>query len=93
MSSTFQLKIDPSTLPKLTSKGDNYAEWRSAWQIAFKYAKLWNVVEGMKPHPTAGVDKQEVWDDADTKAMVMLLLLVHSDLTFTITGAETASRA
>jgi hypothetical protein len=40
MASKFQFKFSPESLPKLTSRGDNYPEWRSAWQVAFRYAEL-----------------------------------------------------
>ncbi|PTB35696.1 hypothetical protein M441DRAFT_31599 [Trichoderma asperellum CBS 433.97] len=33
---TFTFKLDPSSLPQLTSRGDNYAKWKAAWTIAFR---------------------------------------------------------
>ena len=35
---SFSFKLDPTSLPKLSSRGENYTEWKSAWAIAFTYA-------------------------------------------------------
>jgi hypothetical protein len=57
MASKFQFKFSPESLPKLTSRGDNYPEWRSAWQIAFRYAELWPIVSGTTKRPDANDNK------------------------------------
>ncbi|UKZ95729.1 uncharacterized protein TrAFT101_010545 [Trichoderma asperellum] len=48
---TFTFKLDPSSLPQLTSRGDNYAKWKAAWTIAFRFAELWGIVENTNPRP------------------------------------------
>ncbi|UKZ67852.1 uncharacterized protein TrAtP1_009010 [Trichoderma atroviride] len=48
-SSNFNFKLDPACLPQLTSKGDNYSEWRTAWQIAYEWAELWDTIEEKPP--------------------------------------------
>jgi hypothetical protein len=101
MASTFQFKLDPSSLPKLSSRGENYAEWRSSWTVAFRYAGLWPIVSKKKARPTAANDTavvnlgqaQETWDQDDNKALVMLLSAVHNDLTMSITGCDTSPQA
>ena len=35
---SFSFKLDPTSLQKLSSRGENYTEWKSAWAIAFTYA-------------------------------------------------------
>lgn len=45
----FAFKLDPASLPQLSSRGDNYAKWRAAWTIAFRFAELWNVIDGKPP--------------------------------------------
>ncbi|EHK39849.1 uncharacterized protein TrAtP1_006618 [Trichoderma atroviride] len=47
--SNFNFKLDPACLPQLTSKGDNYSEWRPAWQIAYEWAELWETIEDKPP--------------------------------------------
>ena len=46
MTSTFTFKLDPASLPKLSSRGENFTEWKSAWTITFLYAGLWPIVSG-----------------------------------------------
>ena len=89
---SFNFKLDPSSLPKLSSRGDNFTEWRSAWTIALKYAGLWPVVSGKLPRPT-DTTEAAIWDEGDNKALVMILLSVHSDLTMTVATADTSPRA
>ncbi|KAL2395076.1 Retrovirus-related Pol polyprotein from transposon TNT 1-94 [Exophiala dermatitidis] len=83
-------KLDPASLPKLAPRGDNYSEWRPSWTLAFRYAKLWDVVSGKK---TRTEENQEQWEEDDTKALVMLLSAVHTDLTLTVTGYDTSAKA
>lgn len=52
MANSFDFTLDPSCLPQLTSKGDNYGDWRSAWQIAFEWAGVWDTVEQKPPTST-----------------------------------------
>ena len=93
MASKFQFKFSPESLPKLTSRGDNYPEWRSAWQIAFRYAELWPIVSGKIKRPDTEGDTQNEWDANDNKALVMLISAVHSDLTMSVTSCDTATEA
>ena len=89
---SFNFKLDPSSLPKLSPRGDNYTEWRSAWAIALKYAGLWLIVSGKSPRPT-DITEAMVWDENDNKALVMILSSVHTDLTMTVATADTSPRA
>jgi transposase InsO family protein len=93
MASKFQFKFSPESLPKLTSRGDNYPEWRSAWQIAFRYAELWPIVSGKTKRPDTAGNTQNDWDANDNKALVMLISAVHSDLTMSVTSCDTATEA
>ena len=67
---SFQLKLDPNVLTKLSSRGDNFTEWRSAWTHAFKYAGLWPHICGKIPATTTA----DVLEAQESKAMVMLLM-------------------
>ncbi|KAK4081277.1 uncharacterized protein Triagg1_2809 [Trichoderma aggressivum f. europaeum] len=95
----FSFKLDPSSLPRLNSRGDNYAEWRAAWTIAFRYAELWDVVSDGKaptvssPPTDAETALQTKWKKDDNKAMVMLMSAVHEDIVMLVTTASTASQA
>ncbi|KAH3957096.1 hypothetical protein HBH51_231200 [Parastagonospora nodorum] len=101
MSSSFSFKLDPNSLPKLSARGDNYTEWRSAWTVALRYAGLWPIVSGKKTKPAATVGpgaeaREELidkWDADDNKAMVMLLSSVHNDLTMSIASCDTSPEA
>ncbi|KAF2821067.1 hypothetical protein CC86DRAFT_411377 [Ophiobolus disseminans] len=65
MASKFQFKFLPESLPKLTSSGNNYPEWRSAWQIAFCYMELWPLISGKtnaKRHKGNLADANSDWD-------------------------------
>jgi transposase InsO family protein len=78
-------KLDPSNLPKLSARGDNYADWRSAWTIAFKHAGVYK---------NAIANDCHVDDEAkDTQALVMILSSVHSDHTVTIANCASAHEA
>ncbi|OWP03540.1 hypothetical protein B2J93_7558 [Marssonina coronariae] len=100
-SSSFSFKLDPNSLPKLTARGDNYTEWRSAWTVAFRYAGLWPIVSGKKSRPATiagdGAPAAEalidVWEADDNKAMVMLLSSVHNDLTISVASCDTSPQA
>lgn len=91
--STFQFKLDPSSLPKLDADGSNYLDWRPAWKRAFRYAGLLNMIEGTKSRLSAIPADQEAWDHADDQAFVMLLSAVHNDLSSKITSCETSAAA
>ena len=101
MASKLQFKLDPASLPKLTSRGDRYNEWRSAWTMAFRYAGLWPIVSKKKarpvepplPVPDAATEAINAWDEEDSKAMTMLLSAVHNDLAFSITSCDTSAKA
>jgi len=93
MASSFSFKLDQNSLPKLSSRGDNFTEWRSAWTIAFRYANLWNLVNGKAKRPTTEGELQDTWDASDNKALVMLLTAVDSDLTLNITTCDSAPAA
>lgn len=97
MSSNIGFELDFSSLPKLKSKGDNYTEWRSAWTVAFKYAGLWTLVSGSRRRPTPDVSTtagtQEQWDTDDSKALVMLMSSVDSDLIIAVTTSDNAASA
>lgn len=104
MTSNFQFKLDPSSLPKLSARGDNFPEYRSAWTIAFRYAGLWPVISKKKPRPTlpANADAAaqaahetaaEQWEMDDDKAMVMILSSVHNDHTLAVANCESSSAA
>ena len=83
-------KLDPSSLPKLDSRGSNYTEWKSAWSIALKYAGLWSIVSGQHHRSEAQADD---WEEKDNKAMIMLISSVHSDLTLNLTTCEQSAKA
>ncbi|KAF2732995.1 hypothetical protein EJ04DRAFT_440013 [Polyplosphaeria fusca] len=51
-----ELRFDPSSLPKLTSRGYNYSNWRIASIVAFRYAELWDILDN-KDTPRATVPK------------------------------------
>jgi hypothetical protein len=89
----FQVKFDPSSYPKLTSRGDNYTEWKSAWMIALKYAGVWMLMSGKTPRPIVEGAAQDDWDTQDNKAMVLLISAVHSDLMSMVANCETAPKA
>lgn len=100
MASSFSFKLDPSSLPQLTSKGDNYPEWRAAWTIAFKYAELWNIVSNATARPVAGpsATAEETARVAqlskdDNKALVMIMSAVHTDLVMLVTTASSSNQA
>lgn len=88
----FNFRLDPSSLPKLGSRGENYPEWRSAWTIAFRYAGIWPILSGKKPRPISNLDADE-WDEGDNKALVMLLSSVHNDLTMSVASCDTSPEA
>lgn len=77
-------KIDPATLSKLQSRGENYGDWFRTWQWTFRYAGLWPYVDG-----TATADDEKL----ETQAMVMILSAVRSDLMSIMTPTDSASRA
>ena len=85
---SFTFKLDPASLPKLSSRGENYAEWRSAWTLALKYAGLWPTVS----KATIAVTDDD-YEEKDTRALVMLLSSVHTDLTMTVTTCESSNKA
>lgn len=89
----FHFKLDPSSLPQLSSRGDNFSEWRSAWTIAFRYAKLMDIIDGTKARPTVLGEERTAWEDNNNKAMVMIMSAIHGDLIPTVTAYETAQRA
>ena len=89
----FSFKLDPSSLPKLSSKGDNYTQWKSTWMITFKHAELWNIISGKNPRPSADGDAQDAWEKKDNDAMVMLLSSVHQDHTTSVATCETSQKA
>jgi hypothetical protein len=93
MASKFQFKCSPESLPKLTSRGDNSLGWRSAWQIAFRYAELWPIFSGKTKRPDTAGNTQNDWDANDNKALVMLISAVHSNLTMSVTSCDTATEA
>ncbi|TFB05262.1 hypothetical protein CCMA1212_003243 [Trichoderma ghanense] len=99
----FAFKLDLSSLLQLTSKGDNYAEWRPAWQIAFEWCELWDVVNQKPPRAppsdattaaaaaaAAHVEQQAQWKKDNNKALVMLMSAVHPDHIPIITTATSA---
>lgn len=104
---SFQFKLDPASLPKLGSRGENFPEYRSAWTIAFRYAGLWPIISKKKTRPTpltagtgvtdAAVVTRETaiddWDKKDTQALVMILSSVHNDLTQQVADCETSAAA
>lgn len=51
INNSFPFKVDPSNLPKLTSRGDNYAEWCAVWTVALEFADPWDVVSGVIKKP------------------------------------------
>lgn len=86
-------KFDPSSVPKLSSRGDNFAKWRSAYTIVFKFLGLDDYVNGLKPMPLpASPDKPE-WESNDNKAMLMLMSGVHHELVPLVTANPTSSKA
>lgn len=90
---SFTFELDPASLPKLSARGENYTEWKSAWAIAFKYAGLWNLVSGKAIRPPITSAEAEDWEEIDTKALVMLMSSVHADLTMMITTCESSNKA
>ena len=92
MATTFNFKLDPSSLPKLASRGENYTEWRNSWTIAFRYASFLNIVNGKKSRPATNAEG-EVWDSQNDKALVMILTSVHLDLTLNVASCDTATEA
>ena len=86
----FQFELDPNSLPKLTANGDNFIAWRSAWLIAFKFAKLEEIVSGKSQRPAT---EYEQWDYKNTKAQVILLMAVDKELTIHVTTRDTAHQA
>ncbi|KAF2241466.1 hypothetical protein BU26DRAFT_440810, partial [Trematosphaeria pertusa] len=59
--------------------------------IAFKYAELWDVINGTEKRATRSDTK--AFDAQDTKAMVMLLSSIDKDLTMMVTSCESAAGA
>lgn len=92
MSTGFNFKLDPSSLPKLDAKGDNFLDWKAAWARAFRFAELDDILSGVKVKPEDREDRK-AWDKQDDQAFVMLLSAVHSDLTTFIANCSTASDA
>lgn len=93
---SFQFKLDPTSLPKLASDGSNYLDWRPAWKRAFRYAGLLKIIEGDKAKPSAASSspaEQDAWDHEDDQAFVMLLSAVHNDLSPKVTSCETSAAA
>ncbi|KAF2726831.1 hypothetical protein EJ04DRAFT_452557, partial [Polyplosphaeria fusca] len=76
--STFGFKIDPSSLPKLSSRGDNYHEWRSSWVVAFRYLELWDIISKKNVRPNDLIAAAE-WRKLDNRALVMILSSIHTD--------------
>ncbi|KAK4084477.1 uncharacterized protein Triagg1_957 [Trichoderma aggressivum f. europaeum] len=70
-SNAFAFKLDPSSLPQLTSKGDNYADWRPAWKIAFEWCEIWDVID-QKP-PTAATAAATATDDPAATAAAAIV--------------------
>lgn len=92
--SSIPFKIDFSGLPKLSANGENFAEWRSSWQLALKATDLWSVVVRRLPKPAAETHPDmPAWETRDTKAMVTLVASVHSDLTLAVTSCDSAADA
>ena len=86
---SFSFKVDPASLPKLSSRGDNYNEWKSAWQITFEYSELWDIVAGIRIR--AGSQDIVAWDKSNSKVKFMILSAVHSDLVMTVTANTKAA--
>lgn len=102
--SNFTFELDPSTLPKLNARGDNFPEYRSVWTTVFRYAGLWPLIskERARPVLTANANAAalathttdaDAWDADDTKALVMILSSVHNNLTQRVASCETSSAA
>jgi len=87
MPEAFNFKLDPSLLPKLDAKGENYLNWHAAWNRAFWFANLGGIITGVKAR-LAGGDKLTAWQYSDNQAFVMLLSAIYSDLTTYITLCE-----
>ena len=87
----FQFKLDPSSLPKLSSRGDNFSDWKSAWKLTLSYAGLWTLVNGSRQ--TKSTDGDDDWDEDNTRALVMLMGSVQPDITSMVTSHENAAEA
>jgi hypothetical protein len=92
MPGAFNFKLDPSSLPRLDSKGENYLDWRAAWNRAFRFANLGEIVTGVRARPAEG-DELAAWQHSDDQAFVMLLSAIHSDLMTYITSCESSAAA
>lgn len=100
VNNAFPFKVDLSSLPKLSSKGDNYAEWRAAWEIAFEFADLWDIVSGdakkpvlvdpVTPEYTTAFKK---WKKMNNKAILMILSAVQPENIVMVTSAPSAAHA
>ncbi|RFU72330.1 retrovirus-related pol poly from transposon tnt 1-94 [Trichoderma arundinaceum] len=83
----------------MSCKGDNYAEWRAAWMIAFRFAELWDVITDGKPPAIAeSATAEQIADSAqwrknDNKAMVIIMSAVHPDIVMLVTTAASAHQA
>ena len=88
-----QIRFDPSSYIKLSSRGDNYNDWKELWTIALQYTEVWELTSGLTPRPSMAGEQQVAWDKQNTKAMVLLLSSIHQDLTSMVANCGTASKA
>ncbi|KAL6864057.1 hypothetical protein J3F83DRAFT_186922 [Trichoderma novae-zelandiae] len=100
-SNGFTFELDPSSLPQLSSKGDNYTVWRAAWTIAFRCVELWDIVsDGKAPTVTEATPATPAlladiaqWKRSDNQALVMIMSAVHPDNVWLVTTATSACQA
>lgn len=94
MLDVLNFKLDPSSLPKLDPKGENFLDWRAAWTRGFRFAGLADVISGDKVRlNVADQEGRAVWDHSDDQAFVILLSAIHSDLTTYIANCTSSADA
>ena len=80
-------KLDISALPRLESDGSNFLEWRSLWEIAFRYFELYDLISGDFSRPKTK-EEQKNWDTSNNKVMVMLLSAAPQHTSAIITTSD-----
>ena len=45
-------RLNAASLPKLDARGENFAEWKSAWSLAFRVQSMYEYITSTKPPPT-----------------------------------------
>jgi len=81
-------KFDTASITKLN--GENYRVWRMTIGSLFTMHKIWNLVNGTIPRPTAAGNNQDIWDQANNEAFTAMLMSMSDEEVDFVSGCKTA---